>query len=199
MKKINTKNQTIILLSSIILGLIILILTSSYAYYVLQINGNESTSTMVIQSQKLDLTLSYISGDLKLCQTYPITDTEAASCTPYIFTITNNNKVSVSYNLNIETNTEIPANLIHIKAEKCTDTTCSNTTTLVNNKLSNITTTDEILNKDYTSYNLTSETTFAKNQTSTYKITTWLDISTSNDYANKEILMTLGVTSYKVQ
>lgn len=199
MKKINTKNQTIIILSSIILGLIILILTSSYAYYVLQINGNESTSTMVIQSQKLDLTLSYISGDLKLCQTYPITDTEAASCTPYIFTITNNNKVSVSYNLNIETNTEIPANLIHIKAEKCTDTTCSNTTTLVNNKLSNITTTDEILNKDYTSYNLTSETTFAKNQTSTYKITTWLDISTSNDYANKEILMTLGVTSYKVQ
>lgn len=198
MKKINTKNQTIILLSSIILGLIILILTSSYAYYVLQINGNESTSTMVIQSQKLDLTLSYVSGDLKLCQTYPITDTEAASCTPYIFTITNNNKVSVSYNLNIETNTELPANLIHIKAEKCTDTTCTSSTTLVNNTLSNITTTDEILNTDYTSYNLASETTFAKNQTSTYKITTWLDITTSNDYANKEILMTLGITSYKV-
>lgn len=198
-KKTNYKNQTIILLSSIILGIIILILTSSYAYYVLQINGNESTSTMVIQSQKLDLTLTYVSGELKLCQTYPITDTEAATCTPYVFTISNNNKVSVDYNLNIETNTEIPSNLIHIKAEKCANATCASTTTLVNNTLSNITPTDEILNTGYTSYNLTSETSFAKNQTSTYRITTWLDISTSNDYANKEILTSIGLTSYKTQ
>lgn len=198
-QKTNIKSQTIILLSSIILGIIILILTSSYAYYVLQINGNESTSTMVIQSQKLDLTLSYVSGELKLCQTYPITETEATSCTPYVFTIKNENKVSVNYNLNLETKTEIPSNLIHVKVEKCTNTTCSSTTTIANNTLNNLTTTDDILNVGYIGYNLATETSFAKNTSTTYRITTWLDITTSNENANKELLISLGITSYKVQ
>ena len=91
MKKSKWFNKQYILLSvSILLGLIVLIVGSSYAYYIVNITGNDDNNDVAVKTSNINLEISNVSGKLKLCKSYPINIGEASRCTPYQFTITNN-------------------------------------------------------------------------------------------------------------
>ena len=96
MKKSKWFNKQYILLSvSILLGLIVLIVGSSYAYYIVNLNGDNSNNEVAVKTSNINLEISNVSGSLSLCKNYPISDTEGLSCTPYQFTLTNNNKIDL--------------------------------------------------------------------------------------------------------
>ena len=118
--------QYILLLVSILLGLIVLIVGSSYAYYIVNLNGDNSNNDVLVKTSNINLEISNVSGSLSLCKTYPISDTEGLSCTPYQFTLTNNNNTDLEYYLNLEYQTSAPEDTIKVAFATCDDENCTN-------------------------------------------------------------------------
>lgn len=177
MKKSKWFNKQYILLSvSILLGLIVLILGSSYAYYIVNLNGDNSNNDVAVKASNINLEISNVSGSLSLCKTYPISDTEGLSCTPYQFTLTNNNKTDLEYYLNLEYQTSAPEDTIKVAFATCDDENCTNPNYAIS-KLSEILDNNDTISSKYTGKLLTAGKTFGTGESNkkTYSIILWID------------------------
>ena len=168
--------QYILLLVSILLGLIVLILGSSYAYYIVNITGNDDNNDVAVKTSNINLEISNVSGSLSLCKTYPISDTEGLSCTPYQFTLTNNNNTDLEYYLNLEYQTSAPEDTIKVAFATCDDENCTNPNYAIS-KLSEILDNNDTISSKYTGKLLTSGKTFGTGELNkkTYSIILWID------------------------
>ena len=212
MKKSKWFNKQYILLSvSILLGLIVLIVGSSYAYYIVNLNGDDNNNDVAVKTSNINLDVSNVSGSLSLCKTYPISDTEGLSCTPYQFTLTNNNKVDLEYYLNLEYDI-IPGdqNLNLTKADYedtikvafavCEDETCTNPEYNIA-YLSEILDNPDTLTEDTSKYSgklLTADKTFGQGDANkkTYSIILWIDINSS--YQNATVDASITAITYTI-
>lgn len=179
MKKSKWFNKQYILLSvSILLGLIVLIVGSSYAYYIVNLNGDNSNNDVLVKTSNINLEISNVSGSLSLCKTYPISDTEGLSCTPYQFTLTNNNNnnTDLEYYLNLEYQTSAPEDTIKVAFATCDDENCTNPNYAIS-KLSEILDNNDTISSKYTGKLLTSGKTFGTGELNkkTYSIILWID------------------------
>lgn len=177
MKKSKWFNKQYILLSvSILLGLIVLIVGSSYAYYIVNLNGDNSNNDVAVKTSNINLEISNVSGSLSLCKTYPISDTEGLSCTPYQFTLTNNNKTDLEYYLNLEYQTSAPEDTIKVAFATCDDENCTNPNYAIS-KLSEILDNNDTISSKYTGKLLTSGKIFGTGELNkkTYSIILWID------------------------
>ena len=177
MKKNKWFNKQYILLSvSILLGLIVLIVGSSYAYYIVNLNGDNSNNDVSVKTSNINLEISNVSGSLSLCKTYPISDTEGLSCTPYQFTLTNNNNTDLEYYLNLEYQTSAPEDTIKVAFATCDDENCTNPNYAIS-KLSEILDNNDTISSKYTGKLLTSGKTFGTGELNkkTYSIILWID------------------------
>ena len=168
--------QYILLLVSILLGLIVLIVGNSYAYYIINLNGDNSSNDVVIKTPNINLEISNVSGSLSLCKTYPISDTEGLSCTPYQFTLTNNTKTDLEYYLNLEYQTSAPEDTIKVAFATCDDENCTNPNYAIS-KLSEILDNNDTISSKYTGKLLTSGKIFGTGASNkkTYSIILWID------------------------
>ena len=176
MKKSKWFNKQYILLSvSILLGLIVLIVGSSYAYYIVNITGNDDNNDVAVKTSNINLEISNVSGSLSLCKTYPISDTEGLSCTPYQFTLTNNN-TDLEYYLNLEYQTSAPEDTIKVAFATCDDENCTNPNYDIS-KLSEILDNNDTISSKYTGKLLTSGKIFGTGTSNkkTYSIILWID------------------------
>lgn len=212
MKKSKWFNKQYILLSvSILLGLIVLIVGSSYAYYIVNITGNDDNNDVAVKTSNINLDVSNVSGSLSLCKAYPISDTEGLSCTPYQFTLTNNNKTDLEYYLNLEYNI-IPGdpNLNLTKADYedtikvafavCEDETCANpeyNIAYLSEILDNPDTLTAATSK-YSGKLLTADKTFGQGDANkkTYSIILWIDINSS--YQNATVDASITAITYTI-
>ncbi len=177
MKKSKWFNKQYILLSvSILLGLIVLILGSSYAYYIVNITGNDDNNDVSVKTSNINLEISNVSGSLSLCKTYPISNTEGLSCTPYQFTLTNNNDTDLEYYLNLEYQTSAPEDTIKVAFATCDDENCTNPNYAIS-KLSEILENNDTISSKYTGKLLTSGKIFGTGASNkkTYRIILWID------------------------
>lgn len=177
MKKSKWFNKQYILLSvSILLGLIVLIVGSSYAYYIVNITGNDDNNDVAVKTSNINLEISNVSGSLSLCKTYPISDTEGLSCTPYQFTLTNNNNTDLEYYLNLEYQTSAPEDTIKVAFATCDDENCTNPNYAIS-KLSEILDNNDTISSKYTGKLLTSGKIFGTGASNkkTYSIILWID------------------------
>ena len=177
MKKSKWFNKQYILLSvSILLGLIVLIVGSSYAYYIVNLNGDNSNNDVSVKTSNINLEISNVSGSLSLCKTYPISDTEGLSCTPYQFTLTNNNNTDLEYYLNLEYQTSAPEDKIKVAFATCDDENCTNPNYAIS-KLSEILDNNDTISSKYTGKLLTSGKIFGTGASNkkTYSIILWID------------------------
>ena len=177
MKKSKWFNKQYILLSvSILLGLIVLIVGSSYAYYIVNITGNDDNNDVAVKTSNINLEISNVSGSLSLCKTYPISDTEGLSCTPYQFTLTNNTKTDLEYYLNLEYQTSAPEDTIKVAFATCDDENCTDPNYAIS-KLSEILDNNDTISSKYTGKLLTSGKTFGTGASNkkTYSIILWID------------------------
>lgn len=178
MKKSKWFNKQYILLSvSILLGLIVLIVGSSYAYYIVNLNGDNSNNDVLVKTSNINLEISNVSGSLSLCKTYPISDTEGLSCTPYQFTLTNNNNnTDLEYYLNLEYQTSAPEDTIKVAFATCDDENCTDPNYAIS-KLSEILDNNDTISSKYTGKLLTSGKTFGTGELNkkTYSIILWID------------------------
>lgn len=177
MKNSKWFNKQYILLSvSILLGLIVLIVGSSYAYYIVNITGNDANNDVAVKTSNINLEISNVSGSLSLCKTYPISDTEGLSCTPYQFTLTNNNKIDLEYYLNLEYQTSAPEDTIKVAFAACDDENCTNPNYAIA-KLSEILDNNDTISSKYTGKLLTAGKTFGTGESNkkTYSIILWID------------------------
>ena len=177
MKKSKWFNKQYILLSvSILLGLIVLIVGSSYAYYIVNLNGDNSNNDVLVKTSNINLEISNVSGSLSLCKTYPISDTEGLSCTPYQFTLTNNTKTDLEYYLNLEYQTSAPEDTIKVAFATCDDENCTDPNYAIS-KLSEILDNNDTISSKYTGKLLTSGKTFGTGELNkkTYSIILWID------------------------
>lgn len=177
MKKSKWFNKQYILLSvSILLGLIVLIVGSSYAYYIVNITGNDDNNDVAVKTSNINLEISNVSGSLSLCKTYPISDTEGLSCTPYQFTLTNNNNTDLEYYLNLEYQTSAPEDTIKVAFATCDDENCTDPNYAIS-KLSEILDNNDTISSKYTGKLLTSGKTFGTGASNkkTYSIILWID------------------------
>lgn len=168
--------QYILLLVSILLGLIVLIVGSSYAYYIVNITGNDDNNDVAVKTSNINLEISNVSGSLSLCKNYPISDTEGLSCTPYQFTLTNNNDTDLEYYLNLEYQTSAPEDTIKVAFATCDDENCTNPNYAIS-KLSEILDNNDTISSKYTGKLLTSGKTFGTGELNkkTYRIILWID------------------------
>lgn len=213
MKKSKWFNKQYILLSvSILLGLIVLIVGSSYAYYIVNITGNDDNNDVAVKTSNINLDVSNVSGSLSLCKAYPISDTEGLSCTPYQFTLTNNNKTDLEYYLNLEYNI-IPGgdpnldlnkadyeDTIKVAFAVCEDETCTNpdyNIAYLSEILDNPDTLTEATSK-YSGKLLTADKTFGQGDANkkTYSIILWIDINSS--YQNATVDASITAITYTI-
>lgn len=177
MKKNKWFNKQYILLSvSILLGLIVLIVGSSYAYYIVNITGNDAGNDVAVKTSNINLEISNVRGSLSLCKTYPISDIEGLSCTPYQFTLTNNNKTDLEYYLNLEYKTSAPEDTIKVAFATCDDENCTNPNYAIS-KLSEIIDNNDTISSKYTGKLLTAGKAFGTGESNkkTYSIILWID------------------------
>lgn len=168
--------QYILLLVSILLGLIVLIVGNSYAYYIINLNGDNSNNDVSVKTSNINLEISNVSGSLSLCKTYPISNTEGLSCTPYQFTLTNNNDTDLEYYLNLEYQTSAPEDTIKVAFATCDDENCTNPNYAIS-KLSEILENNDTISSKYTGKLLTSGKIFGTGASNkkTYRIILWID------------------------
>ena len=187
-------NKQYILLSvSILLGLIVVVLGSSYAYYIVNLTGSDENNDVAIKTSNINLEISNVSGNLKLCKSYPISDTEGLSCTPYKFTLTNNSKTSLEYYLNLEYQTDAPEDTINIAFATCGDTSCTNPAYNVS-KLSEILDNEDTMLSKYSGKLLTSGSDIEQGTSKTYSIIMWID--KDSEYENATLTTSVTAITY---
>ena len=110
MKKSKWFNKQYILLSvSILLGLIVLIVGSSYAYYIVNVS---QTNKNVVRSSCLNLSIFNEENVIKLEKQIPIMNEEGKKLTPYTFTITNTCDITAEYSVNLEVLNKVVLNKV---------------------------------------------------------------------------------------
>lgn len=197
MKKNFFKNQTLLLVFSILLGFATIILGVGYAFYVFDINISDLNSLNTVKSMKVDLNINPISGSLKLCQSYPITVSEGLNCEPYIFSITNDNNADLTSSLNLEmfNTSTLLASDVHIAYTECADETCSETT-YTDKVLMDLEENADTANQNTKGYLLSSISDFAKGSTKYFKIILWQDEKSTLE--NGKFQATIGAVSYTI-
>ena len=197
MQKNFFKNQTLLLVFSILLGFATIILGVGYAFYVFNINITDIKSLNTVKSMKVDLDVNSISGSLKLCQSYPITVSEGLNCEPYIFSITNDNNADLTSSLNLEmfNTSTLLASDVHIAYTECADATCSETT-YTDKVLINLEENADIANQNTKGYLLSSINNFTKGTTKYFKIILWQDENSTLE--NGQFQAAIGAVSYTI-
>lgn len=195
MKKNFFKNQTLLLVFSILIGFATIILGVGYAFYVFDINISDLNSLNTVKSMKVDLDINPISGSLKLCQSYPITVSEGLNCEPYIFYIQNNNNVDLTMYLNLElyNTSTLPSTDIHIAFVECKDSSCSNND-YTHNTLDGTVKNLDVAHEGTTGYLLSTESSFKKNDIKYYKIIIWQNEEST--LQNQTFKASIGAVSY---
>ncbi len=197
MKKNFFKNQTLLLVFSIIFGFATIILGVGYAFYVFDIKISDLASLNTVKSMKVDLDIYPVSGSLKLCQSYPITASEGLNCEPYIFYVQNNNNTDLTSSINLEVfNTStLLASDVHIAYTECADKTCSETT-YIDKVLMDLEENADTANQNTKGYLLSSISNFAKGSTNYFKIILWQDEKSTLE--NGKFQATIGAVSYTI-
>src|SRR5574344_1776727 len=164
----------VVLIVSLVIGL-------SYAY--IQITKTQSTSNLV-KTKCFDVSFSE-GASIDLESTYPLTDSEGMSLTPYTFTITNTCDMESSYNVNMETLNTSTLATAHLKVGVNSKTPAM---------LSSFTSATTTLSSATQSNTITSGT-LTKGQSVTYNIRLWMDENTSvadgsnKTYASKVVVV----------
>lgn len=192
--------QYLLLIFSIVLGLLVLVLGSSYAIYVVNLTGNDTEKDVAIKITNIKLDISNETGELALCKPYPIKTSEGlSSCTPFNFTLTNNNKADVYYYLNFELNSEVPKEAFHIAFAECDDASCTNPDY-------NDARLDELIDNPDTAllnYNgkllKTGTTAFEKGTSKTFSVIFWIDEDYTKDssyFTDKNVNTQIAAIAY---
>lgn len=197
MKKNSFKKQTIAIVFSIIIGIISIILGVGYAFYVFNITVSDSNPIINIKTASVDLKLTSVSGNLGLCKSYPISNTEGLSCTPYIFSVQNSNKIDLNEYINLEvySSSTLPATDVHVAFAECSDSSCS-TTSYTNKLLSSFTVNTDVTEQNVTGYILNPTKLISKNTTKYFKIIIWQDYAST--YESGTFNAKIGLISYNV-
>lgn len=93
------RKKKIGLLIALILLIVVIVIGTSYAFW--RVNKTQQTSNR-IKTDCLDIELSDVTDAISLEKTYPISDEEAKSLTPYEFKIKNTCNTKESYSVNLE-------------------------------------------------------------------------------------------------
>ncbi len=167
------KRQLLVTLFSI-LGVTVISLGSAYAVFT---SVSKSEDYNVIKVGTLNIDYGESSDTINLNGSYPMSDEEGLTLTPYIFTITNTGTLPADYEIYIEDDLDI----INSPSENC-----------ANNQL----------NKDYIRYKLNTEEpanlssladsnyriatgTLAAEESKTYTLYVWIRSGVDNDVLNK--------------
>lgn len=176
--------QYMLLIFSIIFGILVIVLGSSYAIYVVTLTGDDSKKAVGIKIKNINLDVSNESGSLSLCKIYPIPTSEGLTCTPYQFTLTNNNDTDLFYYLNFELSSEVPKEAFRVAYAECSDSNCTNVT-YVNKKLSEY---EDNIDTELAQYSgkllNTGATNFSKGTSKTYSVIFWIDEDYDKDASN---------------
>lgn len=194
LKKFNLKfrSQTILLLFSIALGLGVLVLSGSYAYYILELSISDDKPGAIIQTANTDLTIEPVSGELKLCKNYPISDSEAANCTPYVLDLINDTEHTLTYRLNLEIDSPDIDDLIRVDVKSCSGTSCVDE--IFDSYLISLSQGEDIVNEGFTGYILDSQD-ISPGDTLTYKVTVWLDSTVTSVSSVSSVNMSITAVS----
>lgn len=192
--------QYLLLIFSIVLGLLVLVLGSSYAIYVVNLTGNDTEKDVAIKITNIKLDISNETGELALCKPYPIKTSEGlSSCTPFNFTLTNNNKADVYYYLNFETNSEIPKEAFHIAFAECDESSCTNPD-YNDARLDELVDNPDTVASNYNGKLLKAgETIFKKGESKTFSVIFWIDEEYTKDasyFTNNNINAQIAAIAY---
>ena len=185
------KKYTIITLSIIVL--ILLVIGISYAYWILT---KEQTGENVVNSACLDVTLDNEKGDISLLKTFPILDSEGEKLKPYKFTIHNNCSDIATYQINLESLSEVLVddrlNPDYIKVKLNEEGQEG-----IKDILGSISITDTTIANTYEAHKLMSGY-LEGNETKNFELRLWVDekVTVENaDSMNKEFKSKITVTS----
>ena len=160
----NKKNKRILLLLGGLIGLF-LVVGVSYAVWRLYLSQT-NTSKILSTCFQMELTDQ---DDINLENTYPITDTEGKSLTPYQFTITNKCDGNAAYQVNLEImNTSTLTNMDYIKVM------LDESDPLI---MSSYTETTPILSNTTKAYKIKTGTLGAR-ESKSYNVRIWMDKNT---------------------
>ena len=160
----NKKNKKILLLLGVLIGLL-LVVGVSYAVWRLYLSQT-NTSKLLSTCFQMELTDQ---DDINLENSYPITDTEGKSLTPYHFTITNKCDGNAAYQVNLEIlNTSTLTNMDYIKVM------LDESDPLI---MSSYTETTPILSNTTKAYKIKTGTLGAR-ESKSYNIRIWMDKNT---------------------
>ena len=93
-----SKNK-IKIISLVVIVLLLITIGVSYALWVLT---KEQTDTNIVSTSCLNVTIENENDDIRLSNTFPITDEEGLKSKPYSFTITNNCEAYADYTIKLE-------------------------------------------------------------------------------------------------
>ena len=160
----NKKSKRILLLLGILIGLL-LVVGASYAVWRLYLS---QTNTSKLLSACFKVTLED-QDEINLENTYPITDSEGKSLTPYQFTITNKCDGNAAYQVNLEImNTSTLTNMDYIKVM------LDESDPLI---MSSYTETTPILSNTTKAYKIKTGTLGAR-ESKSYNVRIWMDKNT---------------------
>ncbi len=187
------KNKKTIIAIISVVAVILVLIGVTYAYWLVT---KEQVGENVISSACLDISLNG-SGDINLPNQYPMSDDDGLKTTPYTFTVTNNCKTSIDYQINLETlgseeNTILPS-AIKIALNE------SGVTNIVPVLLSEKSVVNPTIANAYTANKLLVGTLSANSDettkdTVTYELRLWLDKDAPISEANKTFTSKITVT-----
>lgn len=198
------QKQTIILLFSMVMAILLVFTSVAYSYTVVNINNKDENKVISLKSAVIDLKLqqSDKNDKLALCKSYPIKDEVGLSdeCSAFTFTLTNQNNTPVSYYLNLEVDNN---STLAEKDLKVAFASCGSDGSLCPDdsydyysigNLSQMLRTTDVVNSNARGYILSAGENFAKNDVNTYKIILWQDYASTTEF--KKVILSVTATSY---
>ena len=107
----NKKHRNLII-TIVIIGLLLITIGVSYALWVIT---KEQTNENILSTSCLNVTIENENDDIKLSNTFPISDKEGLKSKPYSFTITNNCEEYADYKINLEMLSETTLSSEYVK------------------------------------------------------------------------------------
>ena len=171
-----------------VLGVLIMVLGVSYAYWRLTLT---QTGINEVASSCFSITLMNEQNAINLQKAYPMSDEEGSELTPYTFTIKNNCDTIASYNVNLELlNTILAENRLSSGFVKVM--LDNNVPTVLNTNTS----VEPTLENAYEAYELTTGYLEA-NESVTYNLRLWMDsaVTVEDDAMNKQLESKITITA----
>ena len=181
------KNKTIVLII-VITALLVLTMLGTYAY--LSVSDKQTTAN-TFNSGCLSVTIDSETNAISLTNSYPISDVEGVTTTPYTFTIKNNCSTAANYQINLENLNQTTNTLSsdYVKVSLSSDTNDNLISVLSSNDAATTTITGA-----YEAYTLYTGTIAGNGTTKTFNLREWIDYDvTVSQGANKTFTNKINV------